>query len=72
MPFKIKQHDMVALTEDLPPHGFVRGQVGTVVEHYAPDALEVEVVDNSGHTYAPVTLKSSQHWFCTISRLNRV
>ena len=56
----MKQYDVVALTEDLPPHGLVRGQVGTIVEQYAPDAFEVEFVDNSGHTYGLVTLKSRQ------------
>jgi hypothetical protein len=56
----IKQHDVVTLTEDMPQHGLVRGQVGTIVEQYSPDAFEVEFVDNSGHTYALVTLKSRQ------------
>ena len=56
----IKQHDVVTLTKDLPAHKFVRGQVGTIVEQYSPDAFEVEFVDNSGHTYALVTLRSRQ------------
>ena len=56
----IKQYDVVALNEDLPLRGLVRGQVGAVVEQYSPDAFEVEFVDNSGHTYALVTLKASQ------------
>lgn len=55
-------YDVVALTEDLPLHGLVRDQVGTIVEQYAPDAFEVEFMDNSGHTYALVTLKSRQLW----------
>ncbi len=59
MPFEIKQY-VVALTEDLPPHGLVRGQVGAIVEQYSPDAFEVEFVDNSDCTYGPVTLKSGQ------------
>ncbi len=53
-------YDVVALTEELPPRGLVQGQVGTIVEQYSPDAFEVEFVDNSGHTYALVTLKSRQ------------
>ncbi len=53
-------YDVVALTENLPQQGLVRGQVGTIVEHYSPDAFEVEFVDNSGHTYALVTLHSRQ------------
>ena len=56
----IKQYDVVTLTEDVPRHKLVRGQVGAVVEQYSPDAFEVEFVDNSGHTYALVTLKSEQ------------
>ncbi len=34
--------DVVALMEDLPPHGLYRGQVGTVVESLAPHVFEVE------------------------------
>ena len=60
MPPDIKQYDVVALTEDLPPHGLVRGQVGTIVEQYSPDAFEVEFVNSSGYNYGPVTLKSGQ------------
>lgn len=60
MSFSIPLYNVVTLTEDLPQHGLVRGQVGTIVEQYAPDAFEVEFVDNSGHTYALVTLKSRQ------------
>ena len=56
----IKQYDVAALNEDLPQQGLVRGQVGTIVEQYSPDAFEVEFVDNSGHTYGLVTLRSEQ------------
>lgn len=56
----IKLYDVVTLTEDSPQRGLVRGQVGTIVEQYSPEAFEVEFVDNSGHTYALVTLKSRQ------------
>lgn len=48
----IRLLDVVALTEDLPEHGLVRGQVGTVVEELAPDAFEVEFSDDEGGTYA--------------------
>lgn len=57
MQHDIKQYDVVTLIEDLPPHGLVQGQVGTIVERYSPDAFEVEFVDNSGQTYALVTLR---------------
>ena len=56
----MKLLDVAALTEDLPPHELVRGQVGAIVEQYSPDAFEVEFVDNSAHTDALVTLKSRQ------------
>lgn len=57
---KLQLYDVVTLTGDLPQHELVRGRVGTIVEQYSPDAFEVEFVDNSGHTYALVTLKSRQ------------
>lgn len=56
----VQLYEVIALTEDLPQHGLMRGQAGTIVEQYSPDAFEVEFVDNDGHTYALVTLKSRQ------------
>ncbi|WP_407895984.1 DUF4926 domain-containing protein [Scytonema sp. NUACC26] len=50
--------DVVALLEDLPEEGVYRGQVGTVVELLAPNVFEVEFSDNSGNTYAMLTLKA--------------
>lgn len=52
--------DVVALTEDIPDRGLLRGQVGTVVESLGPGVFEVEFVDNDGRTYAMLPLKSSQ------------
>ena len=52
--------DVVALTEDIPDRGLLRGQVGTVVESLEPGVFEVEFVDNDGRTYAMLPLKSSQ------------
>ena len=52
--------DVVALTEDVPQHGLVRGQVGTVVESLGPDSFEVEFADDSGRTYALAPLRASQ------------
>ena len=56
----IELHSIVALLEDLPEEGLVRGQVGTVVEDWAPDAYEVEFSDDNGRMYAMVALKSQQ------------
>jgi hypothetical protein len=51
--------DTVVLTRDLPAHGLQVGDLGTVVELYEPDGLEVEFVLPSGKTKALVTLKRS-------------
>jgi len=52
--------DVVALTVDLPTEKLARGNVGTVVEVYAPDAFEVEFVDSRGYTYGLTTLRAEQ------------
>jgi Domain of unknown function (DUF4926) len=57
---EIKPFDVVAVLEDLPGRGLVRGQVGTVVETLAPGVFEVEFSDNDGRTYASLALKSNQ------------
>jgi hypothetical protein len=56
----IDLHSVVALLEDLPEQGLVRGQVGTVVESWAPGVYEVEFSDDQGRTYAMVALKAEQ------------
>ena len=53
-------HAVVALLEDLPEADLVRGQVGTVVESWAPGVYEVEFADDNGRTYATVALKADQ------------
>ena len=57
---QIRLLDVVALTEDIPDRGLLRGQVGTVVESLGPGVFDVEFVDNDGRTYAMLPLKSSQ------------
>lgn len=47
----------VALLQDLPDRGLVRGQVGTVVETLAEGAVEVEFCDDQGRTYATAALQ---------------
>lgn len=44
--------NVVALLEDVPSRGLLRGQVGTVVQELAPGVFEVEFSDNNGRTYA--------------------
>lgn len=51
---------VVALLQDVPEHGLVRGQVGTVVEDLAPGVYEVEVGDDDGRTYAMASLQADQ------------
>lgn len=56
----IEMLSVVALLEDLPEEGLVRGQVGTVVESWTPGVYEVEFCDDNGKTYAMVALKAEQ------------
>ena len=55
-PMKYKLLDTVVLDRDLPEHSLRAGDLGTVVEVYEPDGLEVEFVTASGKTQALVTL----------------
>jgi hypothetical protein len=55
-----KLFDVVALLEDLPARGLVRGQVGTVVELLAPGVFEVEFSGDDGRAYANLALRSDQ------------
>lgn len=48
--------DVVVLTHDIPTHGLRTGDLGAVVEVYAPDEIAVEFVAASGRTQALVTL----------------
>jgi hypothetical protein len=56
----IEINSVVAMLEDLPEEGLVRGQVGTVVESWVPGVYEVEFCDDNGKTYAMVALKTEQ------------
>jgi hypothetical protein len=51
---------VVALVQDLPKDGLVRGQVGTVVELLSPSLAIIEFADEQGRTYALPTLQSDQ------------
>ena len=48
----IRNLDVVALLVDVPEHGLVRGQVGTIVEQHSDGVFEVEFSDDEGRTYA--------------------
>lgn len=43
---------VVALLQDNPAQGLVRGQVGTVVEQLDGNVMEVEFTDEVGRTFA--------------------
>jgi Domain of unknown function (DUF4926) len=51
--------DSVVLARDLPELGLRAGDLGAVVEVYAPDGIEVEFVRASGHTKALLTLTAA-------------
>lgn len=51
--------DVVVLNTDLPKHGLRRSDLGTVVETYEADGLEVEFVTASSRTTALVSLTAS-------------
>ena len=57
---EIEEFDAVALREDLPEHGLLRGQMGTVVMVHTPHDYEVEFVDQEGYTYALLQLSSDK------------
>ena len=58
---KIKEHDCVVLTRDLPDENLKAGDVGAVVHiHKAVAAYEVEFVTFTGRTIAVATVEASQ------------
>jgi len=56
---RYKTLETVVLNRDLPDHGLRKGDLGSVVQLYDPDGLEVEFVSASGRTEALVTLKET-------------
>jgi hypothetical protein len=51
----IKEHDRVALTEDLAEYGLKRGDIGTVVMVHKIPGYELEFVTLAGETLAVVS-----------------
>ena len=51
--------DTVVLTHDIPEAGLRRGDLGAIVELFAPEAMEVEFVAASGRTQALLTLEAN-------------
>jgi hypothetical protein len=48
--------DIVVLNRDLPAHDLRKGDLGTIVQFYEPDGIEVEFVTASGRNCSLVTL----------------
>jgi hypothetical protein len=57
---ELEMLSVVALLEDIPERGLLRGQVGTVVEDLAPGVYEVEFSDDFGQAYASLALRREQ------------
>lgn len=51
-----RELDVVVLDRDLPEHRLCKGDLGTVVQLYGSDGLELEFVRASGHTETCLTL----------------
>lgn len=54
----IQELDVVALLHNIPEFGLVTGHVGTVVEKFDEDTVEVEFVTPEGETFAQVVLRA--------------
>lgn len=53
-------HETVALIDDLPSAGLVKGHVGTIVEQLEPDVFLIEFADLNGTTYAVTPVAADQ------------
>jgi hypothetical protein len=58
-PSSITVLDVVSLLVDVPEHGLVRGNLGTVVDELGDEFFEVEFSDDSGRTYAELALNGA-------------
>jgi Domain of unknown function (DUF4926) len=56
----MKLLDIVALLEDRPDKGLLRGQVGTIVAAYGQGEFEVEFSDTQGRMFALEVLRAKQ------------
>lgn len=57
----LTEHEVVVLRADLPAHGLVAGDVGTVVfVHRGDEAYEVEFATADGRTIAVETLEADR------------
>lgn len=56
----LKLQDVVALLNDIPDEGLVKGQVGTVVEALDEGVYEIEFADKQGRTLVSLALPDSE------------
>ena len=57
----LKEHDVVALTDDLPAKDLRRGDVGAIVHCYTDgDSFEVEFADEQAHNHRVITVLAEQ------------
>jgi hypothetical protein len=57
----VKEHDVVALTEDVPADGLYKGDVGAVVHCYrAGEIYKVEFIDERGGTKRIASIPASR------------
>jgi hypothetical protein len=57
----MKEHDCVVLMKDMPEHGLLAGDIGTIVHiHGQAEAFEVEFMTLAGATVAIATLLSTE------------
>ena len=56
----IKLLDTVVLEKNIPEHHLRAGDLGTVVELYEPDGIEVEFIMGTGKTRALLTMKKHE------------
>lgn len=56
---QFKELDTVVLDRDLPEHGLRKGDLGAVVQVYAPDHFDIEFVTASRRSQALVTLSAA-------------
>jgi len=59
MSHPLRELETVVLLKDRSEDGLRAGDVGAVVQAYAPEAFEVEFVSRSGRTVALTTLRDS-------------
>ena len=55
----VKILDVVALLNNIPEHGLLQGQVGTIVEQLADSVYEVEFCNNKGETIASLAIEAT-------------